>query len=275
MNSGLNGLPGRGPWPSDGSSSSSDLVVDYWLQRVACAGGGLGSMSQSRAQALVTALRDAGLLRSMVQFHSWLGADAYSAAIPLLDRFGRGARISGVFDVHWSETTGIAFSGASYIDSLVRPAELGSDNSGGIGWWEAVATASGNVEPMGCYSTGDTQRYVLDLRSSLCAFRWSDPSTAASSSSARAAGHYYGQRSSAARRTLYFDGAAIASNTSSDGASGAGDRTIWLGGSNLSAPELWTGRCLLAYMTDGTLTDAQIATLHDVLSDWLTAIGRA
>jgi len=262
-------------WPGGGSSGSGDPVIDYWKQRVAISGGTLGSLSQSRAQSLVTALRDAGLLRVVIRLDAWLGGDGYTAAsIPLVDRFGRCGRRVGVADADWSESSGIAFSGASYIDSMTRPGDLGVAGNGGLGWWEAVATASGNVEPMGCYSTGDSQRFVLDLRSSLRAFRWGDPATGASSDTERAAGHYYGQRSGAASRTLYADGDALASNTSSDSASGVHDRTIWLGGSNSSAPELWTGRCLLAYLTDGTLTDTQIAALHTVLSDWLTDIGR-
>lgn len=259
--------------PGAGADLGDMLVLD-WRLRVERAGGTLTASSAALAAALVSALRAAGIIGHIMRLDAWLGADLAAATTPLIDRLSRGAVLVGVLSSAFSEGTGMEFGGSSYIRTGYTPASLSPATlNGGIGWWEAVATAAGNVEPYGCSDNGDN-RYVLDIRSAFEAFRWGNAANYAQTTGARQAAHYYGQRSSATSRVLYRDGVAVASNTASDGAAG-NTVELALGGANYAGTYYpWTGRCKVAYLTDGGLTTDEVEALHSILADLIAATGR-
>ena len=129
---------------------------------------------------------------------------------------------------------------------------------------------------MGSYGSASGTRFVLDLRSNLRSFRWGGPANAPGDTTAAGNGHYYGQRSSATLRELFFNASSLGTNTTSDSASESGLNKIQLLACNENGPQLhWNGRCAVAYLTDGTLTSGEVATLHSVLSTYLiTPTGR-
>lgn len=263
------------PVPSGGSSDMGDMLLIDWRLRVERAGGTLSETSLTLAASLLSSLRTAGVILRLQRLDVWLGSDLRSRLTPLIDRLGGGAIPVGIAAGDVSEASGLTLNGSSYIRTATTPAMLGTSGNGGLGWWEAVATASGGEEPMGSSDNrvGDN-RYVLDLRSTLVAFRWGNKSNPSTIATARQAAHYYGQRSAATLRTLYRDGTSIATNTTSDDAYGA-TVPISIGATNYAGTYYpWTGRCKLAYMTDGKMSAGDITALHSALSDFVAALGR-
>lgn len=241
--------------------------------RVERAGGTLSETSLTLAASLLSSLRTAGVILRLQRLDVWLGSDLRSRLTPLIDRLGGGAIPVGIAAGDVSESSGLTLSGSGYIRTATTPAMLGTSGNGGLGWWEAVATASGGAEPMGSSDNG-VNRYVIDLRSTFVAFRWGNTSNLATIATARQAAHYYGQRSAATLRTLYRDGTSIATNTTSDSADG-NTVPICIGATNYAGTYYpWTGRCKLAYMTDGEMSAGDIAALHSALSDFVAALGR-
>ena len=261
-------------WPG-GGGSASDLAMLDWQVRVERMGGVLTDDSLALAQSVLSALRTQGLLRKIMRLDLWLGTDLRTALIPLIDRLGKVTSAVGLTNASFAEASGMTFDGSSYILTGTQPADLGGKN-GGLGWWEAVSTAGANVEPLGCYDSGSSYRYVLELRDNLRSFRWGNPASSAGDSAGRAAVHYYGQRSSNTLRRLYIDGSTVASNTTADPANGSASGTCMVLGGRFSSGTVvpWTGRSKLAYLTDGSLSDAEAATLHAILADFVAATGR-
>lgn len=263
--------------PSGGGTSTVDPCVFDWQLRVERIGGIMTVQSVGLATVLITALRDSDVYPHMRLLYLGLGGNLVAGTTPLIDRLGRGSTLVGMSESHFSESTGITFDGTNYIRSGYYPSDLGSGGNGGMGWWEGAATESGNVEPMGCADDGNgSNRFVLDVRTGAAGgFRWGATGNVTQPGPGRAAAHYYGQRSSATSRVLYRDGVSIATNSTSDAASGASAQPIALGAGNYGGTYYpWTGRCKLAYLTDGTLSAEQVAALHTALADFVAAIGR-
>ena len=263
-------------WPGGEGSDIGDLLGFDWRVRVERSGGAMTTDSLTYAADLIAALRTAGLLPKIMRLDAWLGADLAAATTPLIDRLARGTALFGMLESHFSESSGMTFDATNYLSSRYYPSELGLGTNGGLGWWEGVATVSGNVEPIGSTDSGGANRFLLDLRSGTPGgFRWGSPGNVTQPGPGRAAAHYYGQRSSATSRVLYRDGASIATNTTSDAASGASAAPIALGARNYAGTYYpWTGRSKAAYLTRGTFTDAEVAAMHTALAAFVAATGR-
>lgn len=267
----VNGLVGFG-------ASNIDPEVNLWRQRVVAAGGTFTSSSIGIATTLMRELRSRSYNKKIIYLLPLLGGNLAAARVPLRDTLGVGiAANSGYVDADFSESTGLAnpTAAAKYLDSGIKPSQLGSSNNGGIGWWENNWGNGTNTLPMGCYSADSVDRFVLDLRSTTTFFMWGDPSNNAQNAVSTANADYYGQRSAANSRALYKNGTSVATNTASDSAPGSSDQTIWIGKANDGVARYWQGRCACAYLTDGTLTTAEVSDLHSLLQTYLiTPTGR-
>jgi hypothetical protein len=200
-----------------------------------------------------------------------LGKGINAARIPLIDMLNVGGATNNNFvDGDFKQSAGLQGNGTTkYLDSLIKPSQLGTSNNGGLGHWETNVSYTANVEAMGTYNTAGTNRYVLDLRSNRRSFRWGLPGNEAMDSSAAANGHYYGQRVNATSRSIYYSATLINTNITSDATSGASDHNIYIVGSWSGSNTPWPGRCGLAYFTNGTLTTDEISDFHAVLQQYL------
>lgn len=249
-----------------------------WKDRVILAGGTFESDSKEIALNLVNALKASGFYSKIVWFAPFLGANLAAARVPLIDVLNVGIMANtGFVDGDFDQATGLQGNGSSkYLDSLIKPSQLGASDNGGMGWWETNFTGSGNVEPMGCYNSGSSQRYVVDVRGDAFRFFWGATTGGANDGEAGGNHHYYGQRVSATDRTCYKNGTQPgAANTANPSVSGSADNTIYICGANESPVAPWPGRGAAAYMTDGTLSLGNIADLHALLGTYLmTPTGR-
>lgn len=249
-----------------------DQNYTKWLQNVVTNGGTFTANSKTFASALINQLSTQGFYSKIKYLLPLLGGNLAAARTPLIDSLNVGAATNnGMVDADFSETTGLQGNGSTkYLDSLILPSQLGSSNNGGIGYWENNIVIS-NSWPMGAESSSGTA-FEFVLGSPARNFQWGSSSNNAVDSSTTATnGHYYGQRSSAILRSISFNGSQLATNTTSDAASGAGDNTIAILGTTLvpGFAFAWAGRCALAYMTDGTLSAGDISALHSILSTYL------
>jgi hypothetical protein len=253
--------------------AGEDLHPDTraWRTAVIEAGGTLLRDSAPIADGLVRALTLSTFDSKVIWLLPLLGANLAAAITPLRDSLGAGRPSAyGLLDADFSQRVGLQGNGTTkYLDTLITPAQLGTAGNGGLGWWELAISYGGNVEPIGCYNTALTNRFVLDLRSSLRSFWWGGNTTTAGQVSAAANEHYYGQRSSATRREFYVSGQLMDVDTANDAASGAGDKTIHVLGSREASVTPWPGRCGVAYLTDGTLTPAEADQVHTILRETL------
>lgn len=166
----------------------------------------------------------------------------------------------------------------------MRPLDLGVWACGGLGYWELAIPSGVSCEPFMGYLSGVDNRFGLFLRTSTPRqiFWWGapTPTEAGSTTVAAANGHYYGQRSSATVRQLWRDASLVGTSpTTSDTAPGADIVQLTLMGATYTdtraVSSYHSGRCALAYLTDGTLTSGEVTALHSALSGWLTAISRS
>lgn len=258
-----------------------DPETVIWRDRAIAAGGTFTDDSITWADELIIALKATDYGGKVVWLLPLLGDNLATARVPLRDTLGVGIATNTAFvDADFSEATGLQGNGSTkYLDSLIVPASIGSGNNGGLGWWETNFTGAGNVEPMGSYKQNNAPdcRFVLDIRPARGAFFWGEPTTAIGDATAGSNAHYYGQRSSATDRRIYKDGVLKATATGSDLATGSSDNNILIcgaDGGNVGITS-WPGRCAVAYLTDGTLTDAEVTALHTLLDTYLiTPTGR-
>lgn len=269
---------GSGADPSWQPIDAPNVIYSAWVAAVDAAGGTYETDSKDIALALSDALVAFSGFAKIKWLLPLLGANLIAARVPLIDTLGVGIAGNTAFvDADFDQATGLQGNGSSkYLDSLIKASDLGSSNNGGLGWWENNINLAGNVEPMGAYNNAASTRYVLDLRSTLAAFRWGSPGNSASNASTAVNGHYYGQRSSSSSREIFLDGVSLATNTASDATSGANERNLLVVGADEGgAIAPWPGRCAVAYMTDGTLTPTEITDLHTLLDTFLiTPTGR-
>lgn len=263
-----------GLWKRVALSAFSAFPVEYttWRNAVIANGGTFGANSEAWALALIVALEAKSYSAQVVYLLPLLGSNLQAAVVPLRDSIGAGNATNHNFvGGDFNEAQGLQGNGSTkYLDSNVKPSQLGSSANGGLGFWENNIVTGANSEPMGCYNTAGSNRFVLDLRASLRSFRWGSPGNSAGDGSASTNGNFYGQRSSAVLRELFFAGASLGTNTTSDATTGSSDQNIFIVGSNESGtPTPWPGRCACAYMTDGTLSPADAADLDTLLSTYL------
>jgi hypothetical protein len=259
-----------------------DPETIVWRDRATAAGGTFGADSVEIADELIKAIKAESFNSKIVYLLPFLGANLATARVPLRDTLGVGiASNSNFVDADFSESTGLQGNGTTkYLNSLITPTQLGTTDNGGLGWWERDFTGTGNSEPMGAYkaSTSPDERFCLDLRPAQEAFHWGAIAGGAASGAAAGNKHYYGQRSGASNRELFIDGASAGTDTDTPTVDGSGDLTIKVCGSHVGTAGgvlPWPGLGAVAYMTDGTLTAGEVATLHTLLTTYLiTPTGR-
>jgi hypothetical protein len=244
------------------------IAARRWADAVRAAGGGFESNSLAIASRLAQVLQGRSYYPKIKYLLPMLGVGINAARVPLIDMLGVGAATNTNFvDADFSQSTGLQGNGTTkYLNSLILPSQLGTTNNGGLGYWELLF-ATGGLGPMGCANNASTNSYEIGLRDTSRLFRWGSTSNTASQASVPVNGHYYGQRSASNSRTLSLNGIQIGSNTTNDATSGANERAIYIVGANWPSPEIPSdnSRCGVAYMTDGTLTAADIVDLNGVL----------
>lgn len=261
--------------------------LSTWVEGVQAAGGTFGTYSIARAARLLVQLHAASYYSKIVYFLPLLGGDLTAARMPLIDTLGTGiAGTAGFVEADFSEATGLQGDGTSkYLQTNILPSAIGTGSNGGLGYWENnVAFTGTSVAPIGAYPrVGPSYyEYNLQLRSASRRFGWgATANVATTGTGAGVNAHYYGQRSASTSRELFQDGVSIATDTSSDSATGIGLITLRVMGAydpgDGGAPNgyFWGGRCACAYLTDGTLTSGEVAELHTLLDTYLiTPTGR-
>lgn len=263
-----------------------DPETEVWISRARQAGGTFLYNSVSIADRLIKAIKASSFNSRIKYLLPFLGGNLATAIVPLRDTFGVGIATNNNFaNSDFSQSTGLQGNGSTkYLESGIVPAVLGGlTNNGGLGWWENNYNSAGNVEPIGTYTVVAgpiEQRFVIDLRTTVRAFRWGDPGNGAQDGGAASNGHFYGQRSSPTRRTVFFQGSLLASNSTPDTAANSSQHQIIVCGvasrSGLSyVIQPWQGRAACAYMTDGGMTNGEISAFHSLLSSKLiSATGR-
>lgn len=250
--------------------------VATWSARVNTAGGGFEWNSIGIANQFIRAIKDKSYFNKIVYLLPMLGRGINAARIPLIDQLNAGGATNVSFvDADFNQSTGLQGNGTTkYLNTLIKPSQLGSSSNGGLGYWENNITFGGNSEAMGTYNSAGDQRYVIDLRVGHRFFSWGSPSNAADRATGAINGHYYGIRSSATRRDLYLNGSFDVSSVVNDTASGVANQVIFIVGALEVAgvtptPAPWPGRCALAYMTDGTFTANEIYDFDSIIRAYL------
>lgn len=248
--------------------SRTNILARRWAAGVRAAGGGFEINSLTIANSFAGVIVRKSYYPKIKYLLPMLGAGIGAARVPLIDPTGAGACSNTNFvDADFTQSTGLQGNGSNkWLDSALKPGQLGTSNNGAYGWWENNINLSGNVEPMGCYGSGD--RYVIDLRSLFRVYSWGSFGNNAGQVMAATNGHYYGQRISATNRSLYFNGSFLGTNGNNDTATTANDSTIRFVGSNGGDPA-WPGRCAMAYLTDGTMTVDEISDFDATLRAYL------
>lgn len=252
--------------------------TDTWCNAIIAAGGTLAAGSRVIADTLIRAIQVSGFSSKIVYMLPLLGGNLAAARVPLRDSLAVGIAGNTAFvNGDFSQATGLQGNGTSkYLNLLVKPSQLGATNNGGMGYWENNINFGGtSVEPMGCYEiSGSGNRFTLDLRTTLRRYNWSNAANGAITATPATNGHFYGQRSGATSRELFFNGVSLATDTTNDAAGGASDLEIRLVGCQTTSgatqiPQFWAGRCAVGYMTDGTLTAGEVASLHTIFQTYL------
>lgn len=265
-----------------GSTVAGFESITFYGYRLKANSAAANSNSIAIARNLLSALSRKTYKSKLVYLLPLLGQNINAAKIPLIFPYAVAPGIgdatnSGFVDADFSQSVGLAnpAESAKFFDTELKASQLGSSNNGGIGFWEKNWGAGANVEPMGSYNSGGTQRFALDMRTTQETARWGDLANYTGVLTTAGNGDHYVQRSSSTSRALYKDATQVGStNTTSDSASGAGDRTIYVMACSGSSTA-WKGTCVVAYMTDGTLTTTEITDLHQTLQDYLlTPTGR-
>jgi hypothetical protein len=270
-------LQRRGDVLTANISRGPDLHADTkaWLAAATAAGGTMLPDSIAIADRLARALAASTFTDKIVWFLPLLGANLNAALTPLRDSLGVGNPTAySLTDSDFAQPRGLQGDGSSkYLDTLIKPSDLGSGSNGGLGWWETNFVAGTAPAPIGMvYNPGDgTRAYRLVLTATRESFDWNQDLAGrfAITTGPAGNGHYYGQRSTATFRTLYKNGIFLASSSVSDPADGISYQTMAMLGEYTSnvvpGPRYWPGRCGCAYMTTGTLSTIEIADLHAII----------
>ena len=249
--------------------------VQTYHDRAVASGGTFTANTLNLADALISALNSQTFAGKILWLAPLFGNNLATALIPLVDQYGVGGMVNTNFvNGDFSEITGLQGAAGKRCDTKLRAGTLGSGSNGGLGYWErnfstAVAFCIGSTK------SDNTSYYGIYLPSGSQNGYWGTPTDNCTVSSAPGNNHYYLQRSSATSRSLSKDGTSIATNTTSDSASGATDMNIGLLGDFVSGYRSFPGRCGVAYATDGTLTGTEINDLHSFLNTYvISATGR-
>jgi len=247
------------------------LLVRQWSQSVVAAGGGFTSNSLVIASRLVQVLQTKSYYPKIKYLLPLLGSGINAARVPLLDTFVVGAATNVNFvNADFSQATGLTGDGATkYLDLLVSPLTLGT--IAGVGFWNMAVITGGDYR-CGATNGGESLRYVVDLRTISERFSWGASSNQVISGNPAIAAHYYGQQANTSSRILYRNAISVGSNTNTDSNSPVSNTMFLMAGDIGGSPGSWaTGACGLFYMTDGSLSDGDIADFHSTLSSYLMA----
>lgn len=255
-------------------SSRANVLTKQWAANVRTAGGGFESNSINIANNFVSVLSHRSYYAKVKYLLPMLGIGINAARVPLIDVLGVGTASNVNFlNADFSQSTGLQGNGSTkYLDSLIKPAQLGgSTSNAGLGFWENNYPVSPVfTDLMGCYSNDSLNRFTLDIRPTVSFFFWSAGGNSANQVRVGTNGNYYGNRSSDTSRQLFLNGSSLSVNTTSDMPSGMSDRNMLiLAGDEAGSINYWSGRCALAYMTDGSLSIAETADLHSILASYL------
>lgn len=258
-----------------GSGRVYDAWTVAWEAGIVAAGSSVTTTEKNWADDLAVNIRAASYASKIKAFWPFIGVTAKAHMMPLIDTATKGIASNNGFVDADCTNNGIAnpTEAAKFISSLYDPSILGASGVGGMGWYERAIGFGTGTEPIGCYLSGD--RWVLDLRSSLKAWRWSTVSTAAVSVASTAANKfYYGQSSATNSHELFEDGTSIGTSTTAN--SGAANNVaIYLMASNEGPATYWKGRGGCALMTNGQFTGAEVSALKTLLDTYLiTPTGR-
>lgn len=270
----------------EGLSVPLDPETIIWRAGATAAGGTFAEDSVALADALIRAVKASSFNSKLVYLLPLLGGNLATALQPLRDTRAAGRPGNTAFvDGDFAQATGLQGDGTSKVlDSHLTPAALGTGSNGGLGFWEKniAFTGVGALIAYSLQTAGSPVNYdyfYISAGASSSEFAWNINTGALFTTYGTAStnGHYYGQRASATSRTLYKDGASVATTSGSDSAPGATGGTFFIMGTNRvgAATGYHAGRCAVAYMTDGTLTAAEITALHTLLQTYLiTPTGR-
>lgn len=252
------------------------LETRIWAQRCIAIEGTFWDDSVKIADGLSHAILDSGFSSEIVYVLPFLGSNLRSAVVPLRDSLGVGAasnvNTSGTQFVaaDFSQPTGLKGGSFKKLDTLIKPNQLGASNSGGIGVWTLALDYSGSTTELGgSIDNADTNRFVVDSRSSRRFVCWGSTANLADPFTASSTGWIYGQRASATSRQIFDDTGLLASNTTSDSASGAGDKNIFVLSTPYSTPAYNLSRIGCFILTTGQLNSTQVGTLRDIIRDRL------
>lgn len=255
------------------ASQYNDATI-LWRDTLSGIGGQVQQSSVDVANTLMQQINAASYKDKIVFMLPLLGDNMLAATVPLIDTLSAGPATNTSFiDADFDETIGLDGDGSTKIlNSNITPDDLGTGPNGGLGWWEANYTSAGNVEPVGWGDSSPDNRFSLDLRVPSEHFRWGKVTNGGVSTAVGTSnGHYYGQTLSSSVHHLYKDGL-IKSFAGFTDATISSSGTIRMFGSHYGNPGTsypWPGRCLVTYLTDGTLTSGEVANFHSVLNDYL------
>ncbi len=236
-----------------------------WRRTVLTAGGGILWNSLGVANLFISVVRNKSYYQrgSIKYLLPFLGANLTAARVPLIDILGVGiATNNGLTESNYSQSTGAQGNGSVYLDTLIKPSQLGISSNGGIGL--GVRTVGTGVWVMA--SRTASQIYGLALYSQELGY-WGDSSGQYQSGVTPTAKHYYWQRSSATLRQLYGNGIFIGSSTSAASVTEIATSNICVLGDGPTSKSDY--QLSFAYMTDGTLTAGEIADFHTVIRQYL------
>lgn len=260
-------------------------LISTWINRVNQAGGSLGTNSIRYAKSLISTLSGINILPKLPLVIPLLGNDINAAIQPLINKCNCNPINAGFINSDFSEISGLNGGYGKLVHLQIRPTDIAIWNRGGLGYWELNIPSAIDCEVFGGYRSSEDNRFQIFLRTSTPRqlFWWGSPSNANAGSTVEAAGnnHYLGQRtgSSPGSCSLYKNGIIVgSSSTSADSAPGADIVKLTLMGATFTDTQTvstyHSGRCGIAYLSDGTLTTGEIYSLHTGISGWMHYIGR-
>lgn len=267
-------------YASGGGSYTAE--TNLWISRATALGATPTTGRTDILDALSVALAAASYSSKIIWLNPFMGATIAEARVPLRDTNSRGAMNSYGSSAFTNSDVGDSIGiqnptekNAYLGTNLSLNAIKAGSQKGGLGFYERNWGNGTNTEPMGAYNAAGTDRFVLDLRSTFQRFRWSGTTgTQAGPATTTSSGHYYGQDNGTITE-IYKNGASLGSNGTSNGGASIDGQEIFVMGVNGPSDLPWKGRCACAYVTDGTMSSADIAALHTLLGTYLiTPTGR-
>lgn len=245
-----------------------------WQSAVSGAGGTLEADSLDIANGLMSALNATAYRPKILYLLPFLGADLTAARVPLIDDLGVGiAANTGFVGGDFSQATGLQGATNKRLDTGFTMSQLNAtDQRGGIGVWECNSSRAGDGYVMGASGASSDNAFWLDLGPGSEVQYWGSIASNryTISSAANIEGFQYAQRSATNNLSIYHNTSLPATNSNTYTPAGLGDRNVYVGAANFVAVIVYGLRLLgLAIATDGTLSNADVASLYGILNDEL------